>query len=345
MAVKTNNTTGNAPRRKCAASIIICTYNNKDVIAEALESVAKQSFTDYECILVDDCSTDGTVELVKKKFPWVKLVRKTKQTGPSISRNIGAKMAFSANSEFIVFMDSDVALEKDWLSKQIKLFKKLENESLKLNAKTKPGIIGGKLLYKSNGNRINSAGGGLMTCGIGFDIGRGKNAKMREYGVQKNVMYACSAAILVSTKMLREIGVFDETFFYGHEDTDLGWRGNIAGYNSVYNPNAVAYHNVGDSMQHQSAKLYYYSTKNRIRAMLKNYEWYNIFRFLPLLLMLTIGDIVFRNFKIVKTQAVWWNLTNIFDTLKERKKVQKQRKIKDAEIMKMIDNSWKLFKQ
>lgn len=312
--------------------IIICAYNNKEIIRKCLDQVRAQSFKKYSCTVVDDASTDGTADFIKKNYKWVKVLRKKENSGPSISRNLGIK---STHSRYVVVMDSDVFLTKNWLAEQVKF----------LDEDEEAGIAGSKLIYASNKNKINSVGGALMTCGIGFDVGSGEKSDSKKFSEIKQYIYVCSAAMVMRRTLLQKSGMFDDTFFYGHEDTDLGWRANIAGWKVFYNPKAVAYHNVSETMSKRSSLLYYYAAKNRIRAVIKNYEWFNVIRYLSLLLILTLGDIIFRPYRLVKLKALWWNITNLGSTLKERKKVQKTRKKSDFELMHLFTSSWNVFKR
>jgi len=298
--------------------IIICTFNNEKIIGQCLESVKKQTYKKFCCFVVDDNSFDGTVDIIKNNYPWVKIIRKEKNTGPSISRNIGIK---ATSAEFIVFMDSDVVLEKNWMKKQIK---EMEGSA---------GIIGAKLLYENK--TINSAGGSLTRLGFGFDRGRGSKNK---YNKKEKVIYVCSAVCIVKRALLEEIGLFDEKYFYPHEDTDLGWRANIAGYDVIFNPDAVALHLEGQTTKTMPRKVAFNVIKNRVRSILKNYEAKNIVKYLPVHSIIISTDIILRGNRTAKIKGILWNIWNISDTLKERRKVQKTRRRKDSEIKKLFDN-------
>lgn len=303
--------------------IIICCYNNRKIIRECLTSIKNQTYKNFRCILVDDASTDDTVSFVKEKFPRVEIIRIEKNQGPSINRNIGIN---KSNSKYIVTLDSDIILEKSWLEKQ---FKFIESDN-------RIGISGSMLVYHSNHKKINSAGGGISKLGIGYDLGSGEN--ILKYKTKKYVAYVCSAAMIMKREMISKIGAFDKTYFYGHEDTDLGWRANLAGYEVVCNSDAVAFHRVGETMKSQSPKVCFYATKNRIRSLLKNYQFKTLVLYFPLFMMASAGDIVLRRNRIQKLKAWWWNLLNLKDTLIERKKIQKLRKIKDKKFFKKFQS-------
>lgn len=300
-----------------SVSFVITTYNNREIISACIKSIKAQSFRDFEIIVVDDCSTDGTAEFIRKSFKGIKIISKPGQTGPSISRNLGIK---ATGSEFIAFLDSDVTLYKDWLSILIK----------ELKADEGIGIIGGKLLLGS-GERINSAGGALTRTGIGYDLGAGEPAS--HHNVQREVMYICSAAMLARRKLVAELGGFDETYFYGHEDTDLGWRVNLFGYRVIYNPDARANHQLSQTMKKMSDRIYFNTTKNRLRSIIKNYNLGNALIYTLLNKIITTGMIIISpRGRVARLKGLFWSARHLGDTLKERKKIQVARKKTDKQL-------------
>lgn len=296
--------------------ILVFSYNNENVIGACLDSISRQTYKNFTCTLVDDCSTDNTVSIARKKYPWVRVIEKSSNTGPSASRNIGIG---KTRNELIVMLDSDVVLERDWSASQVAVMERHD-----------AAVVGSKLLFASNPEKINSAGGCLTRLGFGFDRGRGKGREY--YNKIEQIMYACSAAWIMRRSVIEKIGLFDDTYFYPHEDTDFCWRANLAGFHVIYNPDAVAYHRVGDSTKKMSDKVAFHVTKNRIRSMLKNYESKNIIKYLPLHLFLIGANIVVAGKGISKIKGLLWNIKNIEDTLNERNAVRKTRKRSDKEL-------------
>ncbi len=300
-----------------AVDILVFSYNNSGIIGRCLDSIKSQTFRDFECTLVDDCSTDGTPEYVKRKYPWVKVIEKRENTGPSESRNTGIERTRNA---LIVMLDSDVRLERNWLSEQVSM----------IECDNSLAVVGSKLLYAENRGKINSAGGCLTRLGFGFDRGSGLPGNC--YKKPERVMYACSAAWIMRRSAVDAIGQFDSTFFYPHEDTDFCWRANIAGLRVFYNPDAVAYHHVGGTTKKMSSRVAFHTTKNRMRSLLKNYEAGNIVKYLPIHIFLVVLNMLATGKKTAKIKGVLWNVKNINDTIKERRHVKKTRKLTDREL-------------
>jgi hypothetical protein len=232
---------------------------------------------------------------------------------------------------YILFLDSDIELEKNWLKYQI----------TKIEENKKNGMICGKLLFPKEKtgkkNIINAAGSTITRTGFGIDIGRGEKDS-KKFNKEKKIAYACSAAVLIKRNLLKKIGYFDEDFFYPHEDTDLCWRALIANYNIIYNPKAIAYHYTSYTTQNLSEKVAFNVTKNRIKSILKNYSLTNIIIYLPLHLILILGNIILKSHKKSKIKGFIWVILNINKTLKDRKKVQRTRVLKDRKVLKLFSN-------
>ncbi len=286
--------------------IVISAYNNESIIRKCLDSIKIQTYKNFKCIVVDDCSTDNTAKLIAGRYKWVKLIRQKTRSGPSINRNIVIK---NSNSPYIATLDSDVVLDKNWLSEHLK--------RMKDDKKGKIGILASKLLFTKTG-KTNSAGGGIRFPGVGYDIGSGKNPD--NFNSEYEVGYACSAAMLMRRKMIDKIGMFDETYFYGHEDTDLGWRARLFGYMVVYNPKAIAYHDVNQTVRTMGESVIFYGTKNRIRSMIKNCSFVMMPFCISAYMMITLLQLILSRYRMARIKAWWWNLKNISDTLRKRKK-------------------------
>ena len=300
--------------------LIVCTYNNEKIIGECLDSIRAQSYKNYTCTVIDDNSSDGTVEFIRKTYPWVKIIRKNKGSGPAVSRNLGIK---ATKGEYIATFDSDVVLDKNWIKDMVSFMEDHPD----------CGLCASKLLLPNK--KINAAGGSMTKIGIGFDLG--SNQEQGKFSKQKEVLYACSAAMLMRREMVNNIGLFDERFYFCHEDTDFGLRANLCGYRVIYNPNATAHHNVHTTIgKIKSKTIFENNTRNKIRTLIKNYETKSLLKYLPLAIIMTMGDIVFRKHKIPKLKGLLWNLWNLDDNLKERRRIQKIRKVRDKEIFKLF---------
>ena len=294
--------------------IIICTYNNESIILKCLDHINDLKYKNKKCIVVDDKSTDGTVGVIEKSYPWVRIIKKKEHSGPSISRNLAIR---SSGSKYILFLDSDVLVKPYFLSNLIDAAKK-----------NNLAICGGKLLLKDN--TIDSAGGGITRIGVGFD--RGHSMDENKFNSYEKVMYIPSAAMLVKRSIFDKIGFFDETYFYGHEDTDFCWRAAIAGFKIYYDPSAIAVHYKNQTVKSMKKEVYYYGVRNRIRSLIKNHEFLTLLLYLPLYKAYLLFSTIFGHFKTEKIKAVFWNLIHCKETLRERSRIQSLRRVRDRDL-------------
>ncbi len=316
-----------APR----ASIVVSNYNGMKILPSCLNSIETQSYTHCETIVVDDCSTDGSAEMMASDFPWVRVVRNPKNLGPAASK--GAGLA-AARGEFVAFLDNDAVLTGEWL------------ESMVGFAASHPraGAIASKIMFSDNRQVINSAGSSMNVAAYGWD--RGIFEMDTDYHSEsERVFYACSAAMFGRRDMIEEVGGFDPLFQYPFEDVDLGWRLNLAGYEVWFNAEALAYHRLGATMGRSTPRITYQYERNRIRSLLKNFEdstIRNIRMELARLYLETIHSSlrmkgIARRERLATAarmmQAAAWNVRKRRSTRELRRTVQQMRKLSDLDLV------------
>jgi GT2 family glycosyltransferase len=235
-------------------SIIVVNWNGGEMLAECIESLCGQSYRHSEIILVDNGSTDSSAELARHNFPTVKLVELATNRGFTGGNVEGLK---KADGEFIALVNNDAKAQETWLENLVRPM--LEDRNV--------GICTSKLIFK-DGGRINSAGDGLTTGGVGFNRGLGQDST--QFRNADYVFGGCGAAVLYRRRMLDEIGFFDEDFFLYDEDTDLNFRAQLAGWKCAFVPDAVAYHRGNATPVRLSDVHVYYHSRNLEWVWLKN---------------------------------------------------------------------------
>jgi GT2 family glycosyltransferase len=296
--------------------IIICVKNNKDIIAKCLDSVENQNYEKINCFVLDDNSQDGTPELIKKDYSFVRCIL-LEGKGPAHNRNMGIE---ESSGKYIVTLDSDSILKKDWISKMVKFME--ENETV--------GIASGKILYE-NSEKINIAGGGMKKSGIAYHIGEEELSS--KHNKPKKVFYLCSAAMIIRRKIFEIIGPFDPDYFYGYEDLDLCWRANLAGWDVVYYPFAESYHEQNSTIKKiSSARISFLGNRNRILTLLKNYELSSLISNSPLFFAHFLFLVLFRKQRCAIIKAYMWNLKNFKNIRNKRKKIKSFRIVKDSKL-------------
>lgn len=240
-------------------TIVILTFNSSGFIESCLDFVFGQTYQDFEVILVDNGSIDNTLSLVKGNYPQVRLIENRHNLGAAKARNQAVEVA---QGRWVLTLDCDVVLEKDFLNKIMRFAKEAE-ESI--------GMFQPKILREA-GKVIDSAGIFLSKSRRFHNIGNGQ-LDTGQFNYQRYIFGPCSAAALYKRQMLEEIkqdtGYFDERFFFLVEDVDLAWRAQAYGWKTIFFPKAVCMH-IGNSSGFQSDFRQYLSFRNRYFLILKN---------------------------------------------------------------------------
>lgn len=238
-------------------SVIIVNWNKKDLLNNCLKSLLAQTHKDFEVIVVDNGSSDGSVELVKKGYPDARLICLAENKGFSIGNNIGIK---SSTSEYIALLNNDMEAHPEWL------------QSLYAALTGNPGIgfCASRILDYKNREIIDSAGDIFYPFGLGKKRGN-LQKDSRAFACNKEVFGACAGAALYRRQMLEKIGLFDEKFSPAYyEDVDLSFRAQLKGYKCLYVAGAICYHYGHSSLGLFSSKHLYFSNRNIGYVLIKN---------------------------------------------------------------------------
>ena len=331
--------------QKGLVSIIIPVYNGEHHLDELIENLVNQTYKKIEIITVDNNSTDNSLELLKvlsKEKTFLRIFSNKKNEGYCGGCNKGIENAYG---EFLLFLSQDRIMNNDWIEKIVD----------EINENEKTACVIGK---------VEREGASSPEYGHSYDV----------YGavlingspVESNLFFG-GGTVLIRKKILDEIGGFDPEFFIYQEDVDICWRIRLSGNKIKIVENAICQNKGGgisdtfyDSDKFQikfdselvNVPIYkfYYSQKNRIRTMLKNYSIKNVCKRIPI----SIGMIFLRGiFMSIKNKnksyltavfkGFFWNILYLNNTLQFRKKIQKNRIIDDYEIEKyMISHSIEL---
>jgi hypothetical protein len=246
-------------------SIIIVNWNGKRLLQSCLESVFNQTFSDYEIILVDNGSTDGSPEYISVTFPDVRLLPLTENRGFTGGNNEGLR---HAKGTFIVLLNNDAHLKSDWL----------ENMVAAMNTDPCLGSCASKIIIDGT-DILDSVGDIFTTAFTGTKLG--ELQQQSNFSEPRSVFGPCAAAAIYRRSMLEQIGFFDDDFFLNHEDTDLNMRAWLAGWRCKYIPDAVAYHKVSSSIGNLSDTSVYYFSRNSLWVWAKNVPLSLMLLFLP----------------------------------------------------------------
>lgn len=208
-------------------SIIIPNYNGKQYIKTCIESLEKQSYTDFEIIFVDNGSLDGSRNYIKENYPHIKLILLDKNYGFSYAVNVGIK---ASKAEYVVLLNNDTEVDKDWLKNLVQCIEK-DKQIFSCCS---------KMIRYHERHLIDDAGDEYCILGWAYKRGDGKPIEL--YNDTKEVFSSCAGAAIYRRSIFSEIGYFDESFFAYMEDVDISYRARIYGYKNVYCSDAIVYH-------------------------------------------------------------------------------------------------------
>lgn len=317
----------NNEKNESFTSIIILNYNGGNDLFECIESVQQTQDCNYEIILIDNGSNDKSHLKCKNEFPQIKLIQNPKNIGMA-ARNIGIE---NSNADYIVFLDSDTIVEKNWLKYLIESFKKHGK-----------GLYQPKILEKQNRDIISSCGNLINIFGFGFAKERGKkdNVKFNKFS---KINYPSGACTFSSLDIIKKIGEIDEIFFAYHDDLEYGWRASLLGIHSFFEPKSKIYHRVSLTLEKSSSKKFFLTERNRLICLKTLYTRKTYFKILPLILILEIGILIYfliKGMGFVKLKT-YFSLLKLNSKISEkRKNIEKLRNYNDAEIIEKFSDEF-----
>lgn len=247
---------------------IIVNWNGREILQKCLNSLFVNTAAS-ECIvvIVDNGSADGSVEMLREKFPQVKLITNAENEGFSKANNQGIRFALENGAEHILLLNNDIEItSRRWL----------EEFSGVLESDSKIGIVGCKLLYPDG--KIQHVGGVINLC-VPYHRGDGEK-DLGQYDMVEFVDYVTGAALMIKSEVIRKIGLLDEGFTPVYfEDTDWCVRATLYGYKVAYTPKPALIHHCGSSSHRLGTeKKRFCSRKNHIRFVLLNYQLTDILK-------------------------------------------------------------------
>ena len=328
-------------------AVIVAAYNPEKYLKVLFRSLCALNYPkdDFKVFVIDD----NPDSVIKDKVLEVRgdlnleVIENKKNLGFAGTNNVGMRRAlkerYSARGgptpeagrqpsgwEYVVLLNQDMEVDENWLSELVKKAESDENV----------GIVQAMMLFMQDKKVIQSSGEKLACIGIGYASNH--KTKLVDYQPQKDkISYACGAAILFKRGVLEEIGLFDESFFMYHEDTDLSWRGRMAGYKIVLARESICYHDY--SFEGRSKMVFYWTEKNRLMFLLKNFELKTLILIFPIYLVTDIGMIgyaLLTGWFWKKIKSYIWFFKNLGKILKKRREIQAKRKVRDRELKKYL---------
>lgn len=208
-------------------TVVIPNYNGIAYVADCLDSLRLQTGCAFKIILVDNASTDGSYELVREKYPEVKILRFAENTGFSKAVNAGIK---ASDTPYVILLNNDTKVLPGFVTALVRAIEK------------SPGIfsVGAKMLQMGRPDMIDDAGD--FYNALGWAYARGKDKPAVQFESRAEVFSACAGAAIYRRNLLAKLGFFDERHFAYLEDIDIGYRARIYGYKNLFEPRARVLH-------------------------------------------------------------------------------------------------------
>ena len=244
-------------QRVSVFSVIIPNWNGRrlQLLPACLAALGRQTYRDFEIIVVDDCSTDDSREFLAREYPQVRVNVNEKNVGFAPSVNAGIR---AARGDVVILLNNDTEADPHWL----------EEIAHALGENPRAGMVACKLRLFDKRDHIHSAGDFYRVDGIPGNRGVWEEDR-GQYDDARGVFGACGGAAAYRKTMLAEIGGFDEALGSYCEDVDLNWRARLAGYQVAYAPRAIVYHMV--SATGGGALASFFVGRNFIWVIAKNY--------------------------------------------------------------------------
>lgn len=213
---------------KMKATVVIPNYNGIKYIEDCLDSLnALKEQELFSVLVVDNGSTDGSIEVIRDKYPQVQLVVLPENTGFCHAVNVGIE---ASHTPYIILLNNDTVVLPDFVNALV--------NTMEQDAKT--FAVSSLMLQWQNHDLIDDAGD--QYCVLGWAYSRGKGKPASQYDKPARIFAACGGAAIYRRSILDKIGLFDENHFAYLEDIDICYRAGIYGYRSCYEPRAKVLH-------------------------------------------------------------------------------------------------------
>ncbi len=302
------------------ASVIIVNYNGRFHLPRCLDSLLADDMTEVEIIVVDNASGDGSPDLIARDYPQVRLIRSRENLGFGGANNLAAA---HAQGSYLAFLNPDTVVTTGWLGA---LITALETQS-------QAGLATSQLLLLDQPERINAAGNEMHLTGLTLCRGLGDEAVCWQQG--DRVTAVSGAAFVMRRSLFAELGGFDADFFMYFEDTDLSLRTRLAGYECLYVPRSVVYH---DYQLRFGPRKIYYEERNRYVTLLKTLRWPTLLLLLPVWLL---AEVITWGFVLSQDRANWRNKVRAYGAVwrqrpfiqQKRRQIQATRRVADHVLL------------
>lgn len=301
-------------------SIVIPNWNGSRFLPVCLAALQRQTYPNVEVIIVDNASSDGSQELLKHEYPWVRLVELPENRGFTGACNAGMQ---AARGEYVSLLNNDTEADPGWVAAVVDAFER----------HPEIGSVASKMLLFDRRDHIHTAGDYFTRSGRAGNRGVWQ-PDGDAFNHEQYVFSACGGSSAYRKTLLNQVGLLDDDFFFSLEDVDLGWRAQLAGWRCLYTPAAIVYHHLSATGGGVTAS--YYDGRNLIYVLVKDYPLWRKDAGRILLAQATLALEALRAWRGAAARArlrgMAAGLWGIPRMLRKRRAVQASRKISDADL-------------
>jgi GT2 family glycosyltransferase len=309
-------------------TVVIPNWNGERFLRLCLDSLRRQTFPNFETVVVDNGSSDGSLSLVKRDFPEVRALALGRNRGFSAAVNAGIGVS---GTELVALLNNDTEQDPGWLAALVRA----------ADEHPEVGFFSSKLVDFHDRRLLDGAGDALRLSGLPYRLGHGE-VDRGQFDHPGYVFSACAAAAMYRREMLDDVGLFDEDFVSYCEDGDLSFRAQLAGYRCLYVPDALVYHMGSASTGKRSATATRLGTRNSLSLLVKNLPLSAVPHILP---FFVLGQLA-RLLTAAVTGALRAHLEGLAGAwqylplmLKKRRVIQGRKRVSDARIRGLLRES------
>jgi GT2 family glycosyltransferase len=310
-------------------SVIIANWNGKSFLDKVIGRLQSQTFTDFEILVVDNGSTDGSIEILKRYEPAVRVERLSTNRGFAAANNIGI---YLCQGQWIALLNNDAFPGPDWL------------EALMTAVNRYPDFrfFASPLLMAQKPGYLDGTGDVYHISGMAWRRDHGQRDTRLPIKPEE-VFGPCAAAALYHKESFLQAGGFDEDYFCYHEDVDLSFRLRLLGHRCLHVPRAKVEHYGSGSSGEKSNFVLYQGHRNLIWTFVKNMPQPLFTYYLPFHLLLNLTTILWFSLHgqgWTAIRAVQDALRGLARMKEKRRTIQKQRTVSVSELMQAFDRNW-----
>lgn len=240
--------------------IVILNTNRREDTLACLASLSANSYPRQQVLVLDNASTDGSVQAVRQRFPAVEIIQLAENLGYAGNNNVGIQAALAGGADWVLVLNEDTILAEDCLTQMIAF----------ADSKPEIGIVGPMVYHHNEPERIQSAGGSLGGNWESIHLGQNQPDE-GQFPRPHPVDWISGCAILVRRAVIEKVGPLDERFFYYWEETEWCLRARLAGWQVWHVPQAKLWHKGVQRDYRPGPNVTYYSTRNRLLMMKKHH--------------------------------------------------------------------------